>query len=102
MTKPLGYYTGGVVGTDDADILSQLETVFGSQLQSLSYDDRAACIIMLVESATNTPQVFVGENFHPEGNGYRLWQLAQHLSDTSKFNLCVALLDQIVEVMRCE
>jgi hypothetical protein len=96
MTKPLGYYASALPGTQDADILATIETRYGSQLQALTNDDRAACLIMLIESATDTTQALVQDTFDEDGNGWGLWELTQHLTPNSKLNLCVALMEQLV------
>ncbi len=96
MVKPLGYYVGGLPGTQDADILAEIESRYGAQLQALTHDDRAACLILLIESATVTPQAIVQDSFDEEGHGWELWQLTQHLTPGSKLNLCVALINQLV------
>ncbi len=94
--KPLGYYVGGLPGTQDEYILAEIEERYGAQLQALTNDDRAACIIMLMESATDTPQAIVQDSFDEEGNGWGLWCLTQNLTPSSKLHLCVALVNQIV------
>jgi hypothetical protein len=96
MTKPLGYYASALPGTQDAEIFETIETRYGSQLQALTNDDRAACLIMLIEAATVTPQAIVQDSFDEEGHGWGLWQLTQHLTPGSKLNLCVALINQLV------
>ncbi|NEQ18586.1 MAG: hypothetical protein F6K28_00160 [Microcoleus sp. SIO2G3] len=96
MVKPLGYYVGGLLGTQDADILSEIESRYGAQLQALSNDDRAACLIMLIESATDTPQAIVQDTFDEDGNGWGLWCLTQNLTPSSKLHLCIALINQMV------
>jgi hypothetical protein len=96
MVKPLGYYVGGILGTQDEYILTEIEERYGAQLQALTNDDRAACIIMLMESATDTPQAIVQDSFDEDGNGWGLWQLTQNLTPSSKLHLCVALINQIV------
>jgi hypothetical protein len=96
MVKPLGYYVGGLPGTQDADILAEIEKRYGSQLQTLTNDDRAACLIMLIESATETPQALVQDSFDEDGNGWGLWQLTQNLTQGSKLHLCLALINQMV------
>ncbi|MBW4547685.1 MAG: hypothetical protein KME25_25070 [Symplocastrum torsivum CPER-KK1] len=96
MVKPLGYYVGGLPGTQDEYILAEIESRYGAQLQALTNDDRAACIIMLMESATDTPQAIVQDSFDEDGNGWGLWCLTQNLTPSSKLNLCVALINQIV------
>jgi hypothetical protein len=95
MVKPLGYFVGGLPGTQDEHILAEIEERYGSQLQALTNDDRAACIIMLIESATDTPQAIVQDSFDEDGNGWGLWQLTQHLTPSSKLHLCVALIIQM-------
>ena len=96
MVKPLGYYVGGLPGTQDEYILAEIEERYGAQLQALTHDDRAACIIMLIESATDTPQAIVQDSFDEDGNGWGLWCLTQNLTPSSKLNLCVALINQMV------
>ena len=96
MVKPVGYYVGGLPGTQDAQILAEIEDRYGAQLQALTHDDRAACLIMLIESASQTPQAIVQDSFDEEGHGWGLWQLTQHLTPGSKLNLCVALMNQLV------
>ncbi len=96
MVKPLGYYASALPETQDAHILAEIEECYGSQLQALTNDDRAACLIMLLESATNTPQAIVEPAFDDDSKGGELWQLTQHLSRNSKLNLCVALINQLV------
>jgi hypothetical protein len=100
MVKPLGYYAGALRETQDADILATIETRYGYQLQALSNDDRAACLIMLIESATDTTQALVQDSFDEDGNGWGLWELTQHLTPNSKLNLCVALINQLVYGVR--
>jgi len=100
MVKPLGYYAGALRETQDADILATIETRYGYQLQALSNDDRAACLIMLIESATDTTQALVQDSFDEDGKGWRLWELTQHLTPNSKLNLCVALINQLVYGVR--
>ncbi len=95
MVKPLGYYVGGLPGTQDAQILAEIESRYGVQLQALTNDDRAACIIMLMESATDTPQAIVQDSFDEDGHGWGLWQLTQNLTPSSKLHLCIALLNQM-------
>jgi hypothetical protein len=51
---------------------------------------------MLIESATETPQAIVQDSFDEEGNGWGLWQLTQTLTPSSKLNLGVALMNQLV------
>jgi hypothetical protein len=96
MVKPLGYYASALPNTQDADILAEIEERYGSRSQALTNDDRAACIIMLVEAATETPQAIVQDSFDEDGNGYGLWELAQQLTPNSKLNLCAALMNQLV------
>jgi hypothetical protein len=96
MVKPIGYYVGGLPGTQDAQILAEIEDRYGAQLQALTHDDRAACLIILIESATQTPQAIVQDSFDEEGYGWGLWQLTQHLTPSSKLNLCIALINQLV------
>ena len=96
MVKPLGYYVGGLPGTQDEYILAEIEERYGAQLQALTNDDRAACIIMLMESATDTPQAIVQDSFDEDGNGWGLWCLTQNLTPSSKLHLCIALINQIV------
>lgn len=96
MTKPLGYYASALPGTQDAEILETIETRYGAQLQALTHDDRAACLIMLIESATDTPQVIVQDSFDEDGHGWGLWQLTQNLSPGSQLDLGVALINQLV------
>jgi hypothetical protein len=38
----------------------------------------------------------VQDSFDEDGNGWGLWQLTQNLTPSSKLNLCVALINQIV------
>jgi len=94
--KPLGYYVGGLPGTQDEYILAEIEERYGAQLQTLTNDDRAACIIMLLESATDTPQAIVQDSFDEDGHGWGLWQLTQNLTPSSKLHLCIALINQMV------
>jgi hypothetical protein len=96
MVKPLGYYVGGLPSTQEADKLAEIEERYGSQLQALTNDDRAACLIMLIESATETPQALVQDSFDEDGNGWGLWQLTQNLTPDSKLHLCLALLNPMI------
>lgn len=100
MVKPIGYYTGGLPGTLDRDILDQIEEQFGSQLQGLTADDKAAVLICLIESAINPQQVLIQENFFTNCNGGELWGLAQQLSGDNQLNLSVAILNQLVYGVR--
>lgn len=96
MTKPLGFYTGAVAGTSDANILDRIEEQFGSQLQQLTSDDKAAVLICLVETATNTQQVFIQDNFFSNQNGVGLWNLAQQLTPSNQLSLALAIMNQLV------
>jgi hypothetical protein len=91
MPKPLGFYASARSDHPDADIFDRISEQFGSQLQELSADDKAAVLICLVDSATNTQQVFIQDNFFSHENGGELWQLAQQLSPRNKIDLSVAL-----------
>lgn len=93
--KPLGYYAAGLPGSCDADILDRIQEQFGSQLETLTVDDKAAVLICLIEAATNTQQVFIQENFFTSHNGGGLWQLAQQLSPDNQLALSVALANQL-------
>jgi hypothetical protein len=96
MTKPLGFYAGAVAGTADASILDRIQEQFGSQLQELTTDDKAAVLICLVEVATNTQQVFIQDNFFSNQNGVGLWNLAQQLSPSNQLSLALAIMNQLV------
>jgi len=95
--KPLGYYASARYDHPDAPILDRITEQFGAQLQELTNDDRAAVLICLVESATNTQQVVIQDNFFTNHNGGDLWQLAQNLSPMNQLTLAHALLNQLIE-----
>jgi hypothetical protein len=95
MTKPLGYYASAIANHPDADILDRITEEFGSQLQELTRDDKAAVLICLVDSAVNPQQVFIQDNFFTNQNGGELWQLAQKLSPSNQLALSFALLEQV-------
>lgn len=95
MTKPLGYFASARSEHPDADILDRITEEFGSQLQELTNDDKAAVLICLVDAAINPQQVFIQDNFFSHENGGELWQLAQKLSPSNKLALSVALLEQV-------
>jgi hypothetical protein len=96
MAKPLGFYAGAVAGTSDADILDRIQEQFGAQLQQLTNDDKAAVLICLVETATNTQQVFIQDNFFSNQNGVGLWNLAQQLSPSNQLSVALAIMNQLV------
>ncbi len=96
MTKPLGYYAGAIATHPDAAILEQITEQFGSMLEKLTRDDKAAVLICLVDAAINPQQVLIQENFFSSQNGGQLWQLAQQLTPANQLALSVAILEQIV------
>ena len=91
MTKPLGFYVSARSDHSDADILDRIEEEFGSQLQELTCDDKAAVLICLVDAAINPQQVLIDDNFFTNQNGGELWQLAQQLLPQTKIDLASAL-----------
>ncbi len=95
MTKPLGYYASARSNHPDADILDRITEEFGSQLQELTCDDKAAVLICLVDAAVNPQQVFIQDNFFSHENGGELWQLAQKLSPSNQLALSVAIVEQL-------
>jgi hypothetical protein len=95
MTKPLGYYAGARSDHPDASILDRVTEQFGSMLQELTCDDKAAVLICLVDAAINPQQVFIEPNFFTSQNGGELWQLAQQLSPSNQLALSVALVEQL-------
>ncbi|HEY9883829.1 MAG TPA: hypothetical protein V6C98_09510 [Thermosynechococcaceae cyanobacterium] len=95
MTKPLGYYAGAIATHPDAAILEQITEQFGSMLEKLTRDDKAAVLICLVDAAINPQQVLIQENFFSSQNGGQLWQLAQELSPSNQLALSVALMEQL-------
>lgn len=97
MTKPLGYYAGARSDHPDADILDRITEEFGSMLQELTKDDKAAVLICLVDAAVNPQQVFIQDNFFSHENGGELWQLAQKLSPSNQLALSVAIMTQLTD-----
>ncbi len=95
MIKPIGYYAGARAEHPDASVLDQITERFGSTLQELNRDDKAAVLICLVDAAVNPQQVFIQDNFFSSQNGGQLWQLSQGLTPSNQLALCVALLEQI-------
>lgn len=95
--KPIGYYTGGLPGTSDANILDRITEQFGSQLDQLTIDDKASLLICLVEAAINPQQVLTEPNFFSSQNGGEAWLLAQQLSPDNQIALSVALVNQLAE-----
>ena len=91
IMKPLGFYISAPSSHPDANVINTFEQHFGSYLQELSRDDKAAVQICLIEAATNTQQVFIQENFLTNENGGELWQMAQLLSPGNQLALSVAL-----------
>jgi hypothetical protein len=100
MSQPIGHFASARSNHADADILERIEDEFGSQLQELTADDKGAVLICLVESATNTHQVFIQENFFTSANGGSCWELAKQLSFRSQLNLAVAIANQLTEEVR--
>ena len=97
MTKPLGYYASERTPHPDADILDRITEQFGSMLQELTKDDKAATLICLVDAAINPQQVFIQDNFFTNQNGGELWQLAIQLSPSNQLNLALAIMNQLVD-----
>ena len=93
--KPLGHYANAVATHPDAAILERITEQFGSMLQELTRDDKAAVLICLVEAAVPTDQIMIMDNFFSNQNGGQLWQLAQQLSPSNQLALSVALLEQL-------
>lgn len=89
--KPLGFFVSAPPRHPDADVLNAIEQQFGCYLQELSTDDKAAVQICLIESATNTQQVFIQENFFASANGGEFWRMAQLLCPDNQLALSVAL-----------
>jgi hypothetical protein len=100
MAKPLGYYAGAVASHPDAAILDRITEQFGSQLEEVSNLSKAAVLICLVEGATNTPEVFIQENFFSSENGDQLWGLAKQLSESNQLMLALAIMNQLAYVGR--
>ncbi len=96
MTKPLGYYAGARSNHPDADILDRITEEFGSQLQELTRDDKAAVLICLVDAAVNPQQVFIQDNFFSHENGGELWELAQKLTPSNQRSLALAIMNQLL------
>jgi hypothetical protein len=95
MVKPLGYYAGARSDHPDASILDRITEEFGSMLQELTIDDKAAVLICLIDAAVNPQQVFVEPNFFSNANGGELWGLAQQLGASNQLALSVALVEQL-------
>ncbi len=100
MSQPIGHFASARPSHPDAPTLERIEDEFGSQLQELSADDKGAVLICLVESATNTQQVFIQENFFTSANGGECWELAKQLSVRSQLNLAFAIANQLIEEVR--
>ncbi len=100
MSQPIGHFASARSNHPDSDILERIEDEFGSRLQELTSDDKGAVLICLVESATNTQQVFIEENFFSSANGGECWGLAKQLSVRSQLNLAVAIANQLIEEVR--
>ena len=97
MTKPLGYYASALATHPDSAILERIQGQFGSILENLTSDDKAAALICLVEKSTNTQQVFIEENFFSNQNGEKLWQMARQLSPSNQLALSLAILEQLLD-----
>jgi hypothetical protein len=97
MTKPVGYYASALATHPDSGILERIQDQFGSILENLTSDDKAAALICLVEKATNTQQVFIEENFFSNQNGEKLWQMARQLSSSNQLALSLAILEQLLD-----
>lgn len=95
MSKPIGYYAGAIASHPDADILDRINEQFGSMLQELTRDDKAAVLICLVDAAVNPQQVVIEPNFWSNHNGGELWSLAQQLSPSNQLGLSVAIINQL-------
>jgi hypothetical protein len=95
MTHPVGYRQAHSLQHPDASLLDRIQEQFGSRLENLTRDDKAAVLICLVERATNTQQVFIEDNFFTSQNGGQLWHLAQGLSPANQLALSLTILEQI-------
>jgi hypothetical protein len=95
MTKPLGYFASAIATHPDAAILERITEQFGSMLEDLTRDDKAAILICLVEAAVPTDQVMIMDNFFSNQRGGELWKLAKELSPSNQLALSVALLEQL-------
>ncbi len=93
--KPLGHYANARSEHSDAAILEHITEQFGSMLQDLTRDDKAAVLICLVEAAVPTDQVMIMDNFFSNQRGGQLWQLAQQLSPSNQLALSAALLEYL-------
>lgn len=93
--KPLGYYASASANHPDADILDRITEEFGSQLQELTRDDKAAVLICLVDAALDPQQVLIDDNFFSHENGGELWQLAQKLSPSNQLSVALAIMNQL-------
>ncbi|HEY9672734.1 MAG TPA: hypothetical protein V6D11_14915 [Waterburya sp.] len=88
------HYVGSLTHPDAA-ILDRITEQFGSQLEALTRDDKAAVLICLVEAAINPQQIFIQENFFTNQNGGEVWNLAQQLSAGQQLALAVVIANQL-------
>jgi hypothetical protein len=93
--KPLGHYANARSEHSDAAILERITEQFGSMLQDLTRDDKAAVLICLVEAAVPTDQVMIMDNFFSNQRGGELWKLAKDLSPSNQLALAAALLEYL-------
>ena len=94
--KPLGYFVSAPSSSLDSDLLDRLEELFGSQLQGLTRDDKATCLILLVESAVKPQQVLVGSDFWSDHNAEEFWGIASKLSPGRKMALVCAITEHLI------
>lgn len=90
MTKPFGYYASAPSGTTDAAILSEIEQLYGSQLEKLTCTQKAAWLIVLMaETIPTEVSVNYGINDVPNLKYF-------NLNDGAKLSLCNAIINQLL------
>lgn len=95
MTHPIGFRQAHSLQHPDAAILDRIQEQFGSRLENLNRDDKAAVLICLIDAAVNPQQVFLQDNFYTSHNGGQLWLLAQQLTPANQLALSLTILEQI-------
>ncbi|HAA31081.1 MAG TPA: hypothetical protein DCE56_29470 [Cyanobacteria bacterium UBA8553] len=97
MTQPITYYVNAESGSNDASILQEIEKLCRYGFELLDKDDLASFVILLVESVYDVQQAYVEEDVLIDGTGSLFWYYALQLTYKAKLQLCVAMLDQLIE-----
>ena len=88
--KPIGYYVSSAQNPD-SNIIQSVEQRFGSYLQNLTADDKAAVQVCLIESAICPQQVLIEPNFFTSENAGEFWEMVEQLSPDNQLALSVAI-----------